>query len=100
MGMVRFRLEGVSAFRDLTRNGDGRHFCVKCARKAVQDQALIPFLDDQLSAVLSDFGRDMGAMLSCDQCGQILGTYYPENFWDEKKQEAIADHKALIFKKF
>lgn len=99
MGMVRFKLDGISAFRD-SQNGNGQHFCVSCASDAIKEQTLIPFLDGQLQAMLSDFGKDMGAMLSCDQCGKVVGTYYPENFWAEKKSEPVKERTPLIFKKF
>ena len=100
MGIVRFKLNGISAFKNITQNGDGRHFCVGCASEAIKEQTLIPFLDGQLHAVLSDFGKDMGAMLSCDQCGEVVGTYYPEGFWAENRAQAPKEQTPLIFKKF
>ena len=100
MGMVRFKLDGISAFRDRSNNGDGRHYCVNCASEVIKKQMIIPFLDGQLHAVLCEFGKDMGAMLSCDQCGEIVGTYYPETFWGEQKEQAVQERNPLIFKKF
>jgi hypothetical protein len=100
MGMVRFKLNGISAFKDKRQNGDGRHFCINCAGKAIKGEPLIPFLDGQLDAALADFGKDMGAMLSCDQCGEVVGTYYPEDFWSEKKEQSLGNPNRLIFKKF
>ena len=100
MGMVRFKLDGISAFRDKSRNGDGKHFCVHCAGEVVKNQTIVPFLDGQLHAVLREFGKDMGAMLSCDQCGEIVGTYYPETFWEDTKERASQERNPLIFKKF
>jgi len=57
-------------------------------------------LDGQLDAVLCEFGKDMGAMLSCDQCGEIVGTYYPETFWEAQQEQATEERNPLIFKKF
>jgi hypothetical protein len=100
MGMVRFKLDGISAFRGKSQNGDGRHFCVSCASQTFKGQTIIPFLDDQLHAVLSEFGKDLGAMLSCDRCGEILDTYYPETFWGKQKEPGEEARKSLLFKKF
>ena len=99
MGMVRFKLDGISAFKVKTQNGDGRHFCKACAGQSIKGEPLIPFLEGQLQALLAEFGKDMGAMLSCDQCGEVVGTYYPEAFWSQTDRPA-KDLKGLIFKKF
>ncbi|MBW2108400.1 MAG: hypothetical protein JRI36_07045 [Deltaproteobacteria bacterium] len=100
MGMVRFNLDGVSAFKELSQNGDGRHYCVNCAGEAARHHTVIPFLESQLQAALSDFGKEMAAMLTCDQCGQAVAAYYPENFWGQEKKNPILDRNTLIFKKF
>ena len=100
MGMVRFRLDGIAAFRNRDGNGDGKHFCVNCAREAAKGDALIPFLDGQLHAMLSEFGKDLGAMLSCDECGGVMGTYYPERFWTGNKEQDVEQLGNLIFRKF
>jgi hypothetical protein len=100
MGMVRFELNGISAFKDKGQNGDGRHYCIICAGEAIKREPLIPFLEGQMDATLAEFGKEMGAMLSCDQCGEVVGTYYPEDFWSEKKEPPAEDPSRLIFKKF
>ena len=84
MGMVRFKLDSITAFRNNGKNGAGQHYCVNCARKSVKEETLIPFLEGQLTSTLCDFGKDMAAMISCDECGLVMETYYPENFWNRK----------------
>jgi hypothetical protein len=100
MGMVRFKLDGISAFRNKSHHPHGAHYCVQCARTAMNNETLIPFLDGQLSATLSSFGKDMAAMVSCDNCGEVLATYYPENFWTEKNNSLDCSRNPLLFKKF
>ncbi len=99
MGLMRFRLEGIAAFRNKDQHASLRHLCVECAREAREEYTIIPFLDGRLNATLSDFGKDHGAMMWCDKCSQVIATYYPETFWTRKTGEA-GDHTSLIFKKF
>ena len=63
-------------------------------------KTLIPFLDGQLSAALSNFGKDMAAMISCDKCGEVMGAYYPENFWSETTPAEDDNRNPVLFKKF
>ena len=100
MSLVRFKLNGIAAFRNKDQNEDVRHFCVACAREARHDFTLIPFLDGQLDAMLGDFGKDLGAMISCDKCGEIMETYYPEDFWAEKTTIGGGERNSLLFKQF
>jgi hypothetical protein len=99
MGLMRFSLEGIAAFRNKDQDASLRHLCVDCAREAKEEQTIIPFLDGQLNATLSDFGTGQGAMIWCDKCSQVIATYYPETFWTKKRGEA-GDHTSLILKKF
>ncbi len=100
MGIVRFKLNGIRAFRNWGQNGDSQHFCVDCAREATKGQTLIPFLNGQLETVLSEFGKDMGAMISCDACGEVVETFYPRDFWAEDESDEGREHNQLLFKKF
>lgn len=100
MSMVRFSLDGVSAFKELSRNGDGRHYCVNCAGDAARHHTVIPFLQGQLHAALSAFGQEMAAMLTCDQCGQVVAAHYPEGFWEQDKKKPLPDRNSLLFKRF
>lgn len=100
MSLVRFTLNGIEAFRNKAEEGDVRHFCVDCARGESKSDTLIPFLDDQLHAMLSHFGNGDGAMISCDKCGEVIATYYPDGFWPSHEPGAGGDHRSLIFRKF
>lgn len=100
MALMRFRLDGIAAFRNKDQDAGIRHFCVDCAREARGEHTLIPFLDGQLGATLSDFGKDLGAMILCDKCGEMIATYYPDTFWAGHKAGEGADHQSLIFRKF
>jgi len=100
MGMVRFRLDSITAFRNRNQNSAGQHYCVKCAGRVMQQEKLIPFLDGQLFSTLSDFAKDMAAMISCDRCGQVMDTYYPKDFWAQEEKTEDAGRNPLLFKKF
>jgi hypothetical protein len=100
MSLVRFKLNGIAAFRNKDQEGDVQHFCVDCARAERRNYTLIPFLDGQLGRILGDFGKDLGAMISCDKCGEVMGTYYPEDFWAEKTTGEGGERKSLLFKQF
>jgi hypothetical protein len=100
MGLMRFSLDGIVAFRNKDQHGRVRHLCVDCARDAREGYTLIPFLDDQLNVTLSDFGKDLGSMMWCDKCSQVISTYYPETFWTSHKTVEAGDHTSLILKKF
>jgi hypothetical protein len=100
MGMVRFRLDGITAFRNRNQNSAGQHYCVDCARRVMGQVSLVPFFDGQLFSTLSDFGKDMAAMISCDQCGQVMETYYPKGFWEQDEKTEDAGRNRLLFKKF
>lgn len=101
MSLMRFKLDGIAAFRNKDQHVGLRELCVDCAHKAKEEHTLIPFLDGQLSATLSDFGKESGAMILCDKCGQVIATYYPEAFWTgHKADEEGEDYRSLIFRKF
>ena len=100
MGLMRFGLEGIAAFRNKDQNASVRHLCVDCAREAREDYTIIPFLDGQLNATLTDFGKDLGAMIWCDKCSQVIATYYPETFWKSHDTGQTGDEAPLILKKF
>jgi len=100
MGLMRFGLEGIAAFRNKDQYASVRHLCVDCAREAREEYTLIPFLNGQLNATLSDFGKDLGAMIWCDKCSQVIATYYPETFWASHKTGQAGDQASLILKKF
>ena len=100
MGVMRFSLQGIAAFRNKDQNGRIRHLCVDCARDAKEEYTLIPFLNGQLNVTLSDFGKDLGAMMWCDKCSQVIATYYPETFWKSHNTGEAEDQASLIFKKF
>ena len=72
MALVRFTLDGIEAFRNKANALDAQHFCVDCAREESKSHNLVPFLDGQLGATLSDFSNGDGAMVSCDKCGKVL----------------------------
>ena len=101
MSLMRFGLNGIVAFRNKDKNNNLRHLCVDCARMAREKHTLIPFLDGHLNATLSDFGKDLGAMILCDECAQVIATYYPEAFWtSDKAEEGGGDYRSLILRKF
>jgi hypothetical protein len=79
MALVQFKLEDIPAFSSKDDAGDSKHFCVDCAREANQKFKLIPYLDNQLDAALSQSGQ--GAAMLCDLCGRLIATHYPEDFW-------------------
>jgi hypothetical protein len=100
MALVRFRLEGIEAFRNKANALDAQHFCVDCAREESKSHNLVPFLDGQLAATLTDFSNGDGAMVSCDKCGQVIATHYSETFWQSREPEEVGDHESLVFRKF
>ncbi|MGD8513009.1 MAG: hypothetical protein PVG85_03580 [Deltaproteobacteria bacterium] len=100
MALVRFTLEGIEAFMDKANTLDAQHFCVDCAREESKSHNLVPFLDGQLGATLTDFSNGYGAMVSCDKCGKVMATHYPETFWQNREPEEGEHHEALIFRKF
>lgn len=100
MGLMRFGLEGIAAFRNKDQHASVRHLCVDCARKAREEYTLIPFLDGQLNATLTEYGKELGAMMWCDKCSQVIATYYPETFWESHKTGQAGDQPSLILKKF
>ena len=100
MGVMRFSLQGIAAFRNKDQQGRIRHLYVDCARDAKEEYTLIPFLNGQLNATLSDFGKELGAMMWCDKCSQVIATYYPDTFWKSHDTGEAADQASLIFKKF
>jgi hypothetical protein len=100
MSLVRFKLNGIAAFRNKDQSENVRHLCVDCAREARQNHTLIPFLNGQLRAMLSEFGQDLGAMVSCDKCGEVMETYYPEDFWAKNTAKEGEERNPLLFKRF
>jgi hypothetical protein len=101
MTLVRFGLEDVGAFKNKTQQVDAGHFCMSCAREASGNGALFPMLNGQVEAALSDFAQGLGAMISCDKCGQVIATHYPETFWADDKEEEPKGHRSpILFKKF
>lgn len=101
MALVRFGLEDVGAFMNKAQQVDAEHFCMGCAREAAGNGALFPMLNGQVEAALSDFAQGLGAMISCDKCGQVIATYYPETFWAGHEEEEPKDHGShILFKKF
>jgi hypothetical protein len=100
MSLVRFTLNGIEAFRNKAKDADLQHVCVDCARGQSKKYTLIPFLDRELRATLSDFGNGNGAMISCDKCGGVIATHYPEAFWTGHEAGEGGDHRSLIFRKF
>ena len=100
MSLVRFTLDGIEAFRKKAKAADVQHVCVDCARGQSKQYTLIPFLDGELHATLSDFGHGNGAMISCDKCGEVIATHYPEAFWTGNETGDGGDQRSLIFRKF
>ena len=100
MSLRRFTLNGIEAFRKKGKEGDVRHFCVDCARGESKSYTLVPFLDGQLHAALSDFGNGDGALISCDKCGEVIATYYSDGFWPSHGAGQGGNHRSLIFRKF
>ena len=100
MALMRFKLDGITAFRHKDKNVRVRHLCIDCAREAREKYTLIPFLDGQLASTLQDFGGELGSMILCDECGEVIATYYPDVFWTAHKAEEGQDNRSLLFKKF
>jgi hypothetical protein len=100
MTLIRFTLDGIEAFRNKANSLDAKHFCVGCARLESKSHNLVPYLDGQLRATLTDFANGDGAMISCDKCGKIIATHYPETFWQRREPVESGPHRSLIFKKF
>lgn len=100
MGLMRFGLDGIGAFRNQDPQSRAQHFCVECARKGRDEYILIPFLRDQLDMTLSDCGKDLGAVLFCDKCERVIATYYPDTFWAALQRQEPEDSKSLLFRKF
>jgi hypothetical protein len=100
MTMVRFTFDGIEAFRNKANNLDAQHFCVDCARGESKSHNLVPFLDGQLRATLTDFSNGDGAMVSCDKCGEVIATHYPETFWQSREPVEGGHDRSLIFRKF
>ncbi len=104
MALVRFKLDEVKAFKDGAQGPDDEHFCVGCAREVRNSHGLVPFLDGQLHAALSDFGQDAGAVMSCDQCGGLIAAHCPETLWggnkEQKKEGASAQRSPVLFRQF
>ena len=100
MALMRFSLDRISAFKNKDQNSSTRDFCIDCAREAKDEYTLIPFLHDQLGPMLGDFGKDMGAIMLCDKCGQVIATYYPEALWDGQKAQGDDERRSLIHKQF
>lgn len=100
MALVRFTLNGIEAFRNKANALDAQHFCVDCAREESKSHNLVPFLDGQLGATLSDFSNGDGAMVSCDKCGKVIATHYSETFWQSREPVEGGHHKSLIFRQF
>ena len=99
MGLMRFSLDGIAAFRNQDQQSTVRHFCVDCARQGKDEYTLIPYLRDQLNLTLSDCGQSLGAIMFCDKCEKIIATYYPDTFWDAGTLQEHEDNR-LLFKKF
>ena len=100
MGLMRFSLDGIAAFRNQDQQARARHFCVDCARQEKDEYTLIPYLRDQLNLTLSDCGGDLGAIMFCDKCEKVIATYYPDAFWNAGTPQQGESHKRLLFKKF
>ena len=100
MGMIRFKLDSITAFRDKNQSSNEHHYCINCVREEMNGQVLIPFLEGQLSATLRNFGREMAAMISCDKCGEIMETYYPQEFWKNPQQTTEKSRDPVLFRKF
>jgi hypothetical protein len=100
MSLRRFTLNGIEVFRNKAKEGDVRHFCVDCARGESESYTLVPFLDGQLHAMLSHFGEGDGALISCDKCGEVISTYYPDGFWPSHGTAKGGNQRSLIFRKF
>jgi hypothetical protein len=100
MALVRFTLDGIEAFRNKANDLDAQHFCVDCARGESKSHNLVPFLDGQLRATLTDFSNGDAAMVSCDKCGEVIATHYPETFWQSREPVESGHHRSLIFRKF
>jgi len=100
MTLVRFTLDGIEAFRHKAKESDARHFCVHCACGESKAHHLVPFLDGQLHATLTDFSNGDGAMVSCDKCGEVIATHYPETFWQSREPVEGGHYRSLIFRKF
>ena len=100
MTLVRFTFDGIEAFRNKAKELDAQHFCVDCAREESKSHNLVPFLDGQLRATLTDFCKGDGGMVSCDKCGEVIATHYPETFWQSREPVEAGRHRSLIFRKF
>ena len=100
MALLRFTLDDVAAFRNMDRDVAAEHFCVGCAPEATAQFTLVPFLDGQLSDTLSDLGKDAGAMMSCDQCGQVIATHCPATLWAGHKEHKEEVASPVLFRKF
>jgi len=100
MGLMRFSLDGIAAFRNQDQQARVRHFCVDCARQRKDEYTLIPYLRDQLNLTLGDCGQDLGAIMFCDKCEKIIATYYPDTFWNAGTVQQDDGHNTLLFKKF
>ncbi len=100
MSLRRFTLNGIEAFRNKAMEGDVQHLCVDCARGESKSYTVVPFLDGQLHATLSHFGEGEGALISCDKCGEVIATYYPDGFWPDHGAAKGENQRSLIFRKF
>jgi hypothetical protein len=100
MGLMRFSLDGIAAFRNRDQEARARHFCVDCARQGKDQYTLIPYLRDQLNLTLSDYGQDLGSIMFCDKCEKIIATHYPDSFWGSGTPQQGDGHNGLLFKKF
>lgn len=100
MALMRFSLDRIAAFKNKNQGATARHFCIHCACEAKDEYTLIPFLHDQLEPTLSDFGQEMGAIMLCDKCGEVIATYYPDTFWQGPKTDRQDDHHSLLHKQF
>ena len=100
MALMRFSLDRIAAFKNKNKGASTRHFCIDCACEAKDEYTLIPFLHDQLEPTLSDFGQEMGAIMLCDRCGEVIATYYPDTFWKNPDPGPGDDRRSLIHKQF
>lgn len=100
MSLVRFTWDGIEAFRNKAKEGGVQHVCVDCAPGERGKHTLVPFVDGQLHVTLSDFANGDGAMVSCDKCGEVIATHYPENFWQGHGAGGGGNQRSLLFKKF